>query len=120
MTYIFTVALCAACISYTITRTSIFKWLREIVETWHPKLEELIHCPYCFAHYVVLTIMFTTKDISSKLIHINGFVVYDFLFTWFCIVCLVCLIHYIMLLAYKPVAESETFRRIRKNKENNN
>lgn len=117
MIYILTVALCAACISYTITRTSIFLWLRNIVGKIHTKLDELIHCPYCFAHYVVLTIMFTTKNLSTKLIQINDSVVYNFLFTWFCIICLVCLIHYIMLLAYKPVAETETFRKMRKNKE---
>lgn len=110
--YIGMVALCVASISYTICYTSIFKWLREWISPLHPKLEELIHCPYCFAHYVTLVVMFTTKNVSSYLIPITGLIWYDFLFTWFCIICVVSLLHSIMLIAYKPVIEFVTNRKI--------
>lgn len=110
--YIILVALCAASISYTITFTSIFKEFREWVAKFHHKLEELIYCPYCFCHYVILVIMFTTKDLRSYLVPITESVVYNFLFTWFCIVCVTSLLHFVMLRAYRPVMEYLAEKRI--------
>lgn len=112
--YIALVALCAASITYTICYTSIFYSFREWLSKFHHKLEELIHCPYCLGHYVILTIMFTTKDISTKLVPITDYVVYNFLFTWFCIVCVMSLLHYVMLLAYQPVMRYMADRKIAK------
>ena len=112
--YIILVALCAASISYTISYTSIFLGFREWISKFHHKLEELIHCPYCLCHYVILTIMFTTNDISSKLVPITNNIVYDFLFTWFCIVCVTSLLHCVMLIAYRPVMQYMTDRKIAK------
>ena len=112
--YIVLVALCAASISYTISYTSIFLGFREWVSKFHHKLEELIHCPYCLCHYVILTIMFTTNDISSKLVPIANNIVYNFLFTWFCIVCVTSLLHCVMLIAYRPVMKYMTDRKIAK------
>lgn len=123
-TYILTVALCAASISYTISVTSIFEWLRNLI-TNHigGKIEKLIHCPYCIGHYVVLVIMFTTEYVENYLIPITNILVYDFLFTWFCIVCVLSLLHYFMNLAYKPIAENEGLRarlKAQKQRKNNN
>ena len=112
--YIILVALCAASISYTISYTSIFLGFREWISKFHHKLEELIHCPYCLCHYVILTIMFTTNDISSKLVPITNNIVYNFLFTWFCIVCITSLLHCVMLIAYRPVMQYMTDRKIAK------
>ena len=112
--YIILVALCAASISYTISYTSIFLGFREWVSKFHHKLEELIHCPYCLCHYVILTIMFTTNNISSKLVPITNNIVYNFLFTWFCIVCVTSLLHCVMLIAYRPVMKYMTDRKIAK------
>lgn len=121
-TYILTVALCAASISYTISVTSIFEWLRNFIEDHiGGKIEELIHCPYCLGHYVVLVIMFTTKYLYRYLIPITENIVYDFLFTWFCIICVLSLLHYFMNLAYKPIAENEGLRaRLKAQKERKN
>ena len=112
--YIILVALCAASISYTISYTSIFLGFREWISKFHHKLEELIHCPYCLCHYVILTIMFTTNNISSKLVPITNNIVYNFLFTWFCIVCVTSLLHCVMLIAYRPVMKYMTDRKIAK------
>lgn len=114
LAYIILVALCAASISYTISYTSIFLGFREWISKFHHKLEELIHCPYCLCHYVILTIMFTTNDISSKLVPIANNIVYNFLFTWFCIVCVTSLLHCVMLIAYRPVMKYMTDRKIAK------
>ena len=78
--YILAVALCAASISYTICCTSIFKGIREWLSKFHHKLEELIHCPYCFSHYVIIVIMLTTEGINGYLVHISQSIVYNFLF----------------------------------------
>lgn len=115
--YIIFVSLCAACISYTISCAGIFEPLREWVSPLHPKIEELIHCPYCLSHYVVATIMLTTSNVKEVLIYITGNIIYDFLFTLFVIVCIVALLHFVMCRAYAPVAENLGFRALRKAKE---
>lgn len=114
--YILLVALCAASISYTITFAGIFKKLRDYTDNFGEWLSELCHCPYCFGHYVVLTIMITTGNLSNYLVKITDCTLYNFLFTWFAIVCVMSVIHAIMLIAYKPVAEAETFRKLKKKK----
>ena len=115
--YILVVALCSASISYTISMAGIFKWLREWIDKTFPdKISELVHCPYCLAHYVILGIMFTTTHVISYLIPISDSVIYNFLFTWFVIVCLVSLLHFIMLRTYAPVALLETHRLFKKYK----
>lgn len=115
------VALCAASISYTVCYASLFLWLREWVSKFHSKLEELIHCPYCFCHYVILTIMLTTDNVRQYLFDISGYLVYDFLFTWFCIVCVTSLLHCVMLISYRPIMEYMAHRKIEKwQRENKN
>lgn len=111
--YIALVALCAASVSYTITWAGIFSRLRDFVSRWGRWFEDLIHCPYCFCHYVILVIMLTTRNLGEYLIRINDVGIYNFLFTWFVIVCLTSLLHAVMLIAYKPVAEFETYRKMR-------
>jgi len=115
--YITLVALCAASVSYTITWAGIFSKLRDLVSKWGPWFEDLIHCPYCFCHYVILVIMLTTRHIGDYLVLITDVGLYNFLFTWFVIVCLTSLFHAVMLVAYKPVAEVETFRRLKAERE---
>lgn len=110
--YMMFVALCAASISYTICCSGIFMPLREYVSKWHPKIEELIHCPYCLCHYVIFTIMVTTRNIKGLLIQVTGILLYDFLFTLFAIVCMTSLMHCIMLIAYKPVMRYMADRKI--------
>lgn len=118
--YIALVALCAASISYTITWAGIFSKVRDIVSKWGKWFDDLIHCPYCFCHYVILAIMLTTRHIGDYLVRITDVGLYNFLFTWFVIVCLTSLLHAVMLIAYKPVAEVETFRRLKTEREKEN
>ena len=106
------IALCAAAISFTITTTSMFKWLRELVSPIHHKIEELIHCPWCFGHYVVLVIMLLAHNP-------NYFVLFDvvwmdFLFTWFIAICIMGLLEFVLLRAFAPVAKAMFDREIEK------
>ena len=117
--YMLMVALCAASISYTISYTSIFRAFREWISPIHPKIEELIHCPYCLCHYVILVIMLTTEDIEEVLFPITDWLIYNFLFTWFGIVCITSLLHCIMLIAYRPVIQYMTDRKLAKLKKKN-
>lgn len=110
--YIILVALCAACISYTICCTSIFLWLRELVSPIHHKIEELIHCPYCLSHYIVLIIMLLTDKLPVY--SIFPWFICNFLFMWFVIVGVVGLLHHVLIRAYKPVAEYMVDRQLAK------
>lgn len=109
------VALCSAAISFTITTTSMFTWFREgVASLGVHKLEELVFCPWCFSHYVTLTILLTS---DAPVISLNGYHLYNFLFTWFAIQTMVGLLHCVLLLAYQPVAKAMLNRKLAQMKE---
>lgn len=99
-----------ASVSFTITVTSIFKWFRELVSPIHPKVEELVHCPYCLGHYIALFFMFICEYRVSM--GVNP--VIAFIITWFALMGVVCCMHFIMLRAYEPVAKMMLQRELNK------
>jgi len=103
----------ASAISFTITSTSLFSPVRELISKIHHKLEELIFCPWCFNHYVVF-IMLLTSDVKGIQVSINP--VYQFFFDAFTIIGGSGLVHYVLLRAYEPVAKAMTQRMIDKMK----
>lgn len=50
MEYIY-LALATASVSYTITKTPMFDWVRDLLPETGP-LAGLMRCPYCMAHWV--------------------------------------------------------------------
>lgn len=103
---VFTAA-CSA-ISFTISTTSIFKGLRDLVSKIHPKVEELIHCPWCLNHYIALALILVT---GKYLVTDQGYII-DVIVTTFAITGLSGLLHYVLLRAYEPVAREELKRKI--------
>lgn len=105
-------AIIASC-SFTISVTSIFKPFRDLISKIHPKIEELIHCPYCLSHYIAMLILLITDwaFLFTKSSILN------FIFTLLSITGVVALMHYIILRAYSPVMESEMRRKMGKKKE---
>jgi hypothetical protein len=109
MTSIIVYALLVASISFTITVTSIFKEIREFISLGHPKLEELIHCPWCLGHWIMFLVVFLGEVYPFTKIWIV-----DLFFTSFTAMSIVGIIHYVLLRAYKLIAESMTQRNIDK------
>lgn len=105
---ILAIALASAAISYTITSGSVMGWLRVLIAPIHPKLEQLIWCPWCTSHYptiIILIIVSVFKGIyfiaiplfgTGIIIGISGWIlaVMDLLITWFMIQGLIGIIHY--------------------------
>ncbi len=108
-------ALCCAAISHTICVTSIFKPIREYLSKIHPKIDQLIHCPWCLGHYVIL-IFLLTSDIS--LVIVSKYYIYNLFTTWFAIVCIMGIIHYVLLRTYEPIAKAAAQRKIDRLKKN--
>lgn len=104
---------CAA-VSFTITVTSIFERIRNLIGSIHPKLDQLMHCPWCLGHYVIAIFLLTCK---IKLICVSDYQLYNFLFTLFYMICIVGLVHYILVRAYEPIAKAEALRNLQKQKE---
>ena len=108
------VALSAASISYTISSTSIFGWLRKFISNKLPKLETLIHCPYCLGHYIVAILMYIIETSNyfyyTVIITFTNIYWIDCIISWFALIGLMSLFHFIILLAYKPVAEATAMR----------
>lgn len=93
-------ALCAAAISFTVTWTSIFEPVRGVVGKLHPKLEELINCPWCFCHYVVFAILLLTR---LEYVQAFGYQWANFFITAFAAICVCGILHWVLLRAYEPV-----------------
>lgn len=114
--FLVVMALVVCSISFTVSFTGIFKPVRELLSRIHPKVEELIHCPYCFGHWVTFAVLGIVNDwIPFTKI---GFI--DYLLTAFAIMALAGLGHYVLLRAYKPVHEEMAYREIEKLKRKNN
>lgn len=111
------ISLASAAISFTITTTTIFEWLRELISPIHKKIEELIHCPWCLGHYIVLVMLII---FNKQTLFLNVPEFWHYLLNWFACVCLMGIWHYILLRTYKPIAEAMARREIlklHKNKE---
>ena len=105
------IAFSSASISFTISFTSIFKGFRERVSKLHPKIEELVHCPWCLNHYVVF-ITLLVCDVGT--IPFSNYSIINFFITAFVLTAISGLFHYVLLRAYKPVAEALMIRKIKK------
>jgi uncharacterized protein YacL len=105
------IALAAGAISFTFTFTSIFMSIRETLSRIHHKIEELVHCPWCFGHYVVLVILLID---GVSWIPVTHFAFINFLLTWFAVVCMMAPLHYILLRAYEPVSKAMVNRQLMK------
>jgi hypothetical protein len=112
------IAFIAAAISYTVAMTSMFKRVRENFGSWHPKLDELIHCPWCFGHYVVFVIflILPTSYIPWITIAPNSYTVktLNFFFSSFSVIGMMGVIHYVLLRTYEPVAKAAAARGVAK------
>ncbi len=97
--------------SFTISTTSIFRAFRELVSMIHPKIEELVHCPWCLNHYVSLIF------VLSIYIHddINGSTALTY---WLGCTTIGGLCHHVLLRAYKPVMKAEMRRKQEKTNPN--
>lgn len=106
-------ALAVSSASFTISTTSIFKGFREKVSSYHHKLEELIHCPWCLSHWITFLLLI----MHGNWLSLTGGGLIDFLLTTFAITCISGLCHYVLLRAYEPVAKALVERQIQKIKE---
>lgn len=102
------ISVCIASISFAITTTSIFEWLRHTASKIHPKIEELIHCPYCLSYWITFAMYIPLY--GMEVVAISGNYFYDFVINLFTIPGLSALMHFVMLRAYEPV----TRRKLRK------
>ena len=108
---LFLIAFGSASISFTMTYTSIFKWFRESLSKIHPKVEELVNCPWCFNHWVTIVMLFVAE---VDLLPLTSYTVINFLFTLFVLTTISGLIHYVLLRAYEPVAKLAAARQLEK------
>lgn len=108
---LFLIAFGSASISFTMTYTSIFKWFRESSSKIHPKVEELVNCPWCFNHWVTIVMLFVAE---VDLLPLTSYTVINFLFTLFVLTTISGLIHYVLLRAYEPVAKLAAARQLEK------
>lgn len=102
------VSLACAGISFTITTTSVFKWLRNFISKAGSTAEEWIHCPWCLNHYISLIAWLWLPRYSFD--SISAWPTLGLL--WLSTVTIGGLVHYALLRAYKPTAEAEARRKI--------
>lgn len=90
-------------ISFTVTVTGIFKPLREFLSPYHTKIEELLHCPFCFGTWVTFAVVALAPNMILP-IATNSII--NFFLNSFAITGIMGIMHYPILRAYQPVAEA--------------
>lgn len=98
-------ALCLSTVTFTISSTGIFEPVRKLLSKIHLKVEELIHCPFCLSHWVVIFFSFFFYN-AIEPEPILGIYWFDFIVNAFAIICISAVIHFVLLRAYKPVGEA--------------
>ena len=109
--YLPLIALIAASISVTVTKSKMFAGTRAVIEKAGSKIKELINCPYCFGHWVVFILyaILPGKYIIQWFDNTQFSYTYwtlNFLFTSFATIAIMAMAHYVILRAYdtgKPV-----------------
>lgn len=93
-------------ISFAVTVTSIFKPLREWLSKLHPKVEELIHCPFCFGFWVTVVVVgyveYRSMDLLPMILEV------------FAVLGVTAVLHYPVLRAYEPIHKMLMQRQIEK------
>ena len=105
------VAACAASISFTVTMSGMFESMREWIYNKNEFFGQLITCPYCFGHYVVLVMLLTS---NIPLLQVSSMDLYNALFTWFALMGIVALLHKVIITAYEPVMLLKAKRHVEK------
>src|SRR5690606_6961353 len=101
------ISLAVAAISFTITITSIFEGLRKLLSKIHQKIDELVHCPWCLGHYIMLVVLLLCKD---AVIPLNSSLIISFIINWFSCIAIMGIVHHILLRAYEPVTKMKMLR----------
>lgn len=121
--YVLYMGIAVGVITFTIAVTSIFAPVRELVAKIHPKVEELIFCPFCLSFYVGVFIVamsgiiipFGPDKISMNYTALD--MIYSLLVTVFVVMGFSGLVHYVLLRAYEPVMKNMAMRKIEKLRE---
>jgi len=100
-------------VSFTISITGIFKGFRELISKIHPKIEELIHCPYCLSHWILFILVFSMYS-RFEIIKIFDVYFIDLMIYLFAVISFSGIIHWILLRAYDPVIKLEAMRKMEK------
>lgn len=98
-------------IAFTVTTTGIFLWFRELVSPIHHKIEELIHCPWCFGHWTTFIILLLPGIKFYQFTNVGWL---DFFLTAFTIMGFAGLAQYVLLRAFEPVAKAMARRQLEK------
>lgn len=77
-------ALAIGTISLTITKSGLFGWFRNWIESQSDFLGDLFSCPFCMAHWVALGAMLVYKPLLFS----TGNQWSDFAVSWFALVAL--------------------------------
>jgi len=97
--FILMLAVCA--VTLTLTKSSMFKWLRDLAWRAHPVIGKMASCPYCMSHWVALTAVGVYQPRPIALIWPADMVV-----SWFAIVGAAALFNAIVVLI-TPFAHEE-------------
>ena len=84
--YLVILAMAVSVMSLTVTKTKVFKFLRDWIKSKNKFIGELFSCPYCFSFYpsAVLVVLYGSK---IRLLT-DGIVSIDYVISYFCLVCL--------------------------------
>lgn len=100
--YVLYFAFGIAALSFTISITGVFGWLRNLLSKMGKGVEELIHCPFCVAFWLTVGLGLGIPEIVPRIVSI--FIV-DFPIWVMAILGIVGILHYPLLRTYEPIGK---------------
>lgn len=94
-------------VTFTTSVTSIMLFFRELLSKIHPKIDELVHCPWCSGFWLSLLMVIFSKN---KFIEPFELDVLNIVFNAFVILSIAGLVHYVLLRSYEPVSKAMAMR----------
>lgn len=89
--YLFVLSMCVSTVTYTITRSVLFKFLRNWVLNRNETLGKFIGCPYCLSHWVTAFFVILLY-VYSPIIMVTDVLLLDATITMFATIGLVSII----------------------------
>ena len=118
LTYYIVGAFAVGAITFTTSQSGIFKEVRDWMGRLHPKIDDLIHCPWCSSFWGSVIFMFIAMFLADlPLFIISSYTWFNILVILFAFHAVTGFVHYILILAYAPIAKNEMARKQRRQQE---
>ena len=100
------ISLFLSSVSFTIATSVVFEKFRNWVKSKNESWGKMINCPHCLSHWILFGTLSITYFSFTPVEIFSNFFIANLIVTYFAIICLSSIFHFILLRAYLVKADS--------------